>query len=76
MASSHNHKRWPHKVHACAARGQVVGLSWCPSEGLSFNLWKFSLLARMLVGLRLIYVVELSSAVVMSGTQNVSHIKS
>ena len=27
MASSHNHKRWPRKVHACAARGQVVGLS-------------------------------------------------
>ena len=25
MASSHNHKRWPRKVHACAARGQVVG---------------------------------------------------
>ena len=34
MASSHNHKRWPHKIHTCAARGQVIGLSWCPSEGL------------------------------------------
>ena len=35
-----------------------------PSEGLSFNICKY---ASMLVELRLIYVVELSSAVVMSG---------
>ena len=46
--------------------------SWCPSEGLSFTLWKYSLLASMLVELRLMYVVELSGAVIMSGTQNVS----
>ena len=66
-----SHGLWPRKVHTCAARGRVVGLLWCPSERLSFNLWKYSLLASMLVELRLIYVVQLSGAVVMSGTQNV-----